>query len=89
MLVNNIIGQVIPFPAVVLVVGGLGVTFQGVVHQYLPKAFPLRELPGPAPCGDGIEGQGLNGDRILGGSWSQEVEEQQEKKAFFHRNPGH
>ena len=85
---NNIVREIIPLTAVVLVVGGLRVALEGVIHQDLAEAFPFGELPGSSARGDRVEGQGLDGDGILGESLVQDVNKKQENKEFFHKHSG-
>jgi len=54
MLVINVVGKVVPIAAGILVVRGLRITREGVVHQYFPVTFSFRELPGAAAGGDGV-----------------------------------
>ena len=83
---NHGVGEVIPLPAGVVVLGGFGVALQGVVHQdFLEALSRIGKLESAAigsrkPDGAGvIKGEGLHHEGILGAQAASE--EQHKEKA--------
>ena len=55
-LMHELVRQVIPLPAIVLVLGGLRITLQRMYHKHLAELLGGRwELEPTTPCSDAIE----------------------------------
>lgn len=67
MLVDEVVGEVIPFAARILVLRGGRITLQRMVHEHLAVAMrAVREEVGPTALGDVAEGERLHAYRVLG-----------------------
>ena len=65
-MMHGVVGEVVPLAAVVLVLCGLWVALQRVVHQNLPEfVCVVREQLRSTPGGDTVEGERLHAQGIL------------------------